>query len=79
LLLQGYRHEHIAFVGDSAGGGLVMATLLTLKDQNRPLPGAAVCISPWVDLEMSGQSYIDRQAMDPMIDRELAEMLANHY
>jgi len=79
LLLQGYRPEHIAFVGDSAGGGLVMATLVTLKNQNRPLPGAAVCISPWVDLEMSGQSYIDRQSIDPMIDRELAEMLARLY
>ncbi len=79
LLSQGYRPEQIAFVGDSAGGGLVMATLVTLKDQNRPLPGAAVCISPWVDLEMSGQSYIDRQSVDPMIDKELAEMLANIY
>jgi len=79
MLAQGYRHEHIAFVGDSAGGGLVMATLLTLKNQNRPMPGAAVCISPWVDLEMSGQSYIDRQSIDPMIDRELADMLAALY
>jgi monoterpene epsilon-lactone hydrolase len=79
LLLQGHRPEDIAFVGDSAGGGLVMAALATLKSQARPLPGAAVCVSPWVDLEASGESYSERQALDPMIERELVGFLAELY
>jgi monoterpene epsilon-lactone hydrolase len=77
------RHDSdprgVAFVGDSAGGGLVMAALVTLQNLGRPLPGAAVCISPWVDLEANGPSYIDRQPLDPMIDRALSVSLAAHY
>jgi acetyl esterase/lipase len=79
LLLAGFDPENIALVGDSAGGGLVMATLLTLKAQGRPLPGAAVCVSPWVDLQATGESYDERQALDPMIDRPLVDFLAGLY
>jgi epsilon-lactone hydrolase len=79
LLLAGYAPRNIAFVGDSAGGGLVMAALVTLKDQGRPLPGAAVCVSPWVDLQATGESYRERQALDPMIDRPLVDFLAGLY
>ena len=79
LLLAGYNPESIAFVGDSAGGGLVMAALVTLKNQGRPLPGAAVCVSPWVDLQATGESYFERQALDPMIDRPLVVFLAGLY
>ncbi|HEX6096114.1 MAG TPA: alpha/beta hydrolase fold domain-containing protein [Thermoanaerobaculia bacterium] len=78
-LLERYAPERIAFVGDSAGGGLVMATLAMLQSRARPMPGAAVVISPWVDLEATGQSYTDRQAKDPMIDRPLAQKLAGLY
>jgi monoterpene epsilon-lactone hydrolase len=79
LLRAGYKPESVAFVGDSAGGGLVMATLVTLKEQGRPLPGAAVCVSPWVDLQATGASYFERQALDPMIDRPLVDFLAGLY
>lgn len=79
LLLEGHRPEHVAFVGDSAGGGLVVAALVALKTRGAELPGAAVCISPWVDLEATGESYSERQALDPMIDRELVDFLAGLY
>lgn len=79
LLRHGSDPRRIAFAGDSAGGGLVMATLVTLRNLGRPLPGAAVCISPWIDLEANGQSYVDRQTLDPMINRALAVWLAAHY
>lgn len=57
LLSQNIPSENIVFVGDSAGGGLVLALLLALRDQNISLPAAAVCISPWTDLSCQGNSY----------------------
>lgn len=57
LLDQGIAPEQIAFMGDSAGGGLCLATLNALKDQHIPLPAAAVALSPWTDLTCSGESY----------------------
>jgi epsilon-lactone hydrolase len=50
LLQTGIKAENIALAGDSAGGGLCVATLLRLRDQGTPLPCCAACISPWVDL-----------------------------
>lgn len=48
--------RRIVFVGDSAGGGLCLATLLALRDEGAPLPAAAVALSPWTDLTCSGES-----------------------
>ena len=47
----------ISFGGDSAGGGLVLATLLSSLSLNLPMPSCAVLLSPWVDLECNDQSY----------------------
>ena len=57
LLDQGTRPENILIMGESAGGGLCLATLLALRDQGFPLPAAAVALSPWTDLKLSGDSY----------------------
>jgi monoterpene epsilon-lactone hydrolase len=57
LLAHGVSSPNIVFAGDSAGGGLCLATLLALKDQGVPLPSAVVAISPWTDLKCSGGSY----------------------
>lgn len=58
FLLSGkYLPENILFIGDSAGAGLCLATLLALKDKNIPLPAAAAVLSPWTDLTLSGASY----------------------
>jgi monoterpene epsilon-lactone hydrolase len=48
--------EKIALAGDSAGGGLVLAVLVRLRDEGAPLPACAVCLSPWTDLSGSGES-----------------------
>lgn len=58
LLEQEYRPSDIVFAGDSAGGGLCLATLLALKGNGRPLPAAAAVLSPWTDLKLTGKSYI---------------------
>ena len=67
LLKQGVRPETIVIAGDSAGGGLTAATLLALKKSGDPLPGAAVLLSPWTDLDATGQSMKTRADKDPMI------------
>lgn len=56
-LLQKYDPKNIIIAGESAGGGLTLALLLALKEQNIPLPKATVSISPWTDLKCSGESY----------------------
>lgn len=57
----------IAVAGDSAGGGLAIATLVALRDAGSPLPAGAVAISPWIDLEATGESAVTRAAADPMV------------
>ena len=70
LLKNNYLPERIAFGGDSAGGGLTVATLLNLRDQNIPLPKCAICMSPWLDLTQSGESQSTKEQAEPMLIRE---------
>lgn len=78
LLDQGYEPDRIAIAGDSAGGGLTMATLIALRDADGPLPAAAAPISPWVDLEGIGDSMTANAELDLIIAvdglREMAEL-----
>lgn len=60
--------EHIAFMGDSAGGTLALALLVQLRDQGKPLPALAVCLSPATDLTMSGDSWTHKLKKDIMLD-----------
>ncbi len=69
LLSTGADPERIVIAGDSAGGGLTVATLLALRDAGDPLPAAAVCISPWTDLAITGESMDTKAAVDPMIKK----------
>jgi|SRR5271166_2970636 len=79
LLAQGYEPKKIAIAGDSAGGGLTIATLVALRDAKTPLPAAAVSISPWVDLEGTGESMKTRAAVDPMVQKEGLAGIAELY
>ncbi len=69
----------LVVAGDSAGGGLALATLLSLRDAGDPLPRAAALMSPWVDLEGSGESNTTRAALDPIVSREGMQNLAQMY
>lgn len=69
LLAQGIKADHIALAGDSAGGGLVVATLLKLRDEGIPQPAGAVPISPWADMEGSGESMQTRAAVDMCVQK----------
>jgi len=79
MLAQGLKPSRIAVAGDSAGGGLTVATLVAIRDAKLALPAAGVCLSPWTDLEGLGDSMKSKAAVDPMVQKEgLAEMAA-HY
>jgi epsilon-lactone hydrolase len=58
---------NIVFGGDSAGGGLALTTILSLRDKNNLLPSSIFLISPWIDLSCNGDSYISRKELDPMV------------
>ena len=79
LLQQGLSPKRIAVAGDSAGGGLVVATLVALRDAGEKLPAAGVCLSPWVDLECLGESMTSKAAVDPMVQKEGALQFAALY
>ena len=63
---QGYLPENILFGGDSAGSNLSLALMLKLRDEQRPLPCAAFCISVWADMTLSGESYMENYSRDVM-------------
>ena len=76
---QGVAPANLAIAGDSAGGGLTVATLIALRDRQLPLPHSAVCISPWSDLNCSNASYQTRAAADPMITADDITLMAGAY
>ena len=67
LLAVGHDPASIAIAGDSAGGGLALATLVVLRDSGDRLPAAAVAMSPWTDLALTGESLRTRADADPMV------------
>jgi acetyl esterase/lipase len=81
LLAQGCKPGKIVISGDSAGGGLVLATLLALRDAGTALPAGAVPISPWTDMEGTGESVKTKAAKDPMTEigglHRMAKMYVN--
>jgi acetyl esterase/lipase len=64
LLANGVAPGEIIIGGDSAGGGLTAATLVALKDAGEPMPAGAVCISPWTDMTLSGESVTSKAEAD---------------
>lgn len=66
LVSQGYAPQHLAIGGDSAGGGLTIATAISLRDAGEPLPGALFLLSPWTDLTFSSESHRTRRVIDPI-------------
>jgi acetyl esterase/lipase len=78
-IAQGIAPTRIALGGDSAGGGLVLALLIRLRDAMEPLPGCAWLLSPWVDLSMSAASLATKAEVDPLIQKSYLEELASAY
>ncbi len=70
LLHNGIAPSDIAFAGESAGGGLAIATLVNARDHGLPLPAAAFVMSPYVDLTLAGTTMETRREVDPLLSRE---------
>lgn len=74
-----FNPDDIILIGDSAGGGLALATLLKIKAMGLSNPLAAVTISPWTDLTVSGDSALSNPEKDPIIDATKAREWAQWY
>jgi acetyl esterase/lipase len=70
LLQDGIAASDIAFAGDSAGGGLAVATLVNARDHGLPLPAAAFVMSPYADLTLGGTTMETKGDVDPLLSRE---------
>jgi acetyl esterase/lipase len=79
LLKNDITAKKIAFVGDSAGGGLAVATAVFLKDKGVELPGAIVCLSPWTDLEHTGESIVTRAKKEALLKLDELKKYAHDY
>lgn len=79
LLSKGYTPKQICLCGESAGGGLIYALCLRLKERGLPLPCGIIAISPWVDLTASGESYVTNKDADPSLTEELLRFYAKCY
>jgi acetyl esterase/lipase len=79
LLAQGIPPRQIAIGGDSAGGGLALATMVWLREQATILPAAGVLLSPWTDLALTGHSMQTRAELDPLCSQASLQGAAQWY
>lgn len=79
LLSERISPDKIVIAGDSAGGGLAIALLQTLRNKQMPMPAAAVCLSPWLDLSCSISSLAKTLKNDPLISPKRIRFFAKHY
>ncbi len=79
LMANGIPPERLAIAGDSAGGGLTMATLVALRDAGEALPAAAACLSPWVDLTQQASTFDRLADLDPVVTKEGLDVMAAAY
>lgn len=79
LLDAGTKPRDIVFAGDSAGGGLAVATMLALRDAGVELPCAAVLLSPFLDATGGGESMSTRAQQDPWFRAADVAIVADYY
>lgn len=78
LVKSGISPDRIVLTGDSAGGGLVLSVLMTLRDRGHPMPAGGVALSPWTDLELKGET-VTLDTGDPITKEEVALKMARTY
>ena len=76
LIDQGVAPGHIALTGDSAGGALAVTTLLRARERGLPMPTATMPLSPWIDMEITGDSLSANRDKDVLVQKEVVEMMA---
>jgi len=76
LLDQGVAPDHIALVGDSAGGGLAITTILRLRERGLKPPAATMPLSPWLDMDAAGKTFETNRERDVLVAREMIQGMA---
>jgi len=79
LLQNGIAPADIAFAGESAGGGLAVATLVNARDHGLPLPAAAYVMSPYADLTLAGATMQTKRAADPLLSPQALQARVTDY
>ena len=79
LLAQGFEPSNLAFVGDSAGAGLVLAAMLKLKELDLPLPAAGVSMSPWTDVGGTGESMVSSKKKDVLVSQAAYDFFRRNF
>ena len=79
LLDNGTAPSDIAFAGESAGGGLAVATLVNARDHELPLPAAGFAMSPYADLTLAGTTMETKREVDPLMSREALQARVTDY
>ena len=75
----GYKAEHTAAAGDSAGGNLAITAALHARENGAPLPAAVIAFSPWVDMEQSGETMKTNADVDAVLSFEMSDSMAAMY
>jgi acetyl esterase/lipase len=73
------RPHQIVLAGDSAGGNLVLVTLLRLRELGLPMPAGAICLSPWADLACKSRSFSQNRASEVMLNADAIAALGRHH
>jgi len=79
LLDGGIAAGHIALVGDSAGGLLAITAQLRAREDGLPLPAATMLMSPWVDMEVMGETMVSTAGKDALFNQPWVKQLAEGY
>src|SRR4051812_13871779 len=79
LLNQGIRPDHIALIGDSAGGGLAVTTIRCARELGLPVPAATMPLSPWLDMEATGETFETNAAKDLLVNRDIIKAMAGTF
>jgi acetyl esterase/lipase len=79
LLERGFKPENIATCGDSAGGNLAISTVLKLRQDGVPLPGAVIALSPWLDMEHVGKTLETNAATDALVSKAILQGMSGMF
>lgn len=79
LLERGYHPDKIIFAGDSAGGNLTLAALLKVRELGMPMPASGICLSPWTDLTLSGESFMRNWHREALLPPGQIKIAANMF
>ena len=79
LLDEGIKASNIVISGDSAGGGLTVATAIRIREENLPLPAGLMLISPWTNLSSDGWSYNNNAIEDPVVHQDILKNCSSQY